>query len=173
MPASIGVDLRAVERDGAHLEHPHLARQRQHLHEQPLDLLEKAPPKRRDRIVVGMIVRRDEAERHRIVRRPLQLPARKHARRIAVNEKAEQQRGMVRSRSRAPIAPAHRRQIQPVNDLDDEAGQVPLRQPFIHRRRQKVGGLAVNRAEIAQERPTQRRGKAESWINFTRPRSVR
>jgi len=55
------VDLRAVERNGAHLEASHLARQRQHLHEHPLDLLEKPPPKRRDRIVVGMIVRRDES----------------------------------------------------------------------------------------------------------------
>jgi len=60
-----------VQRDGAHLEHPHLARQLQHLHKQPLDLLEKAPAERRDRVVVGMVVRRDEAERNRIVRRPL------------------------------------------------------------------------------------------------------
>ena len=71
------MDLRAVERNGAHLEHSHLARQLQHLNEQALDLLEKAPSKRRDRVVIGMIVRRNEPERNRIVRRPLQLPARK------------------------------------------------------------------------------------------------
>ena len=52
----IGVDLRAVERHRAQLEHPYLARQCQHLHEQPFDLLEKAPPKRRDRVVIGMVV---------------------------------------------------------------------------------------------------------------------
>src|SRR6476660_4750801 len=45
-PAGIGVDLGAVERHRAQLEHPYLARQFQHLHEQPFDLLEKAPPKR-------------------------------------------------------------------------------------------------------------------------------
>src|SRR5580693_7925686 len=55
------------------LEQPHLARQFQHPHEQPLDLLEKAPPKRRNGVVVGMIVGGNEAERHRIISRPLQL----------------------------------------------------------------------------------------------------
>jgi hypothetical protein len=84
-PAGIGVDLRAVERHRTQLEHPYLARQCQHLHEQPFDLLEKAPPKRRDRVVIGMVVCRDEAERHRIVRRTLQLPAGKHACGVAVN----------------------------------------------------------------------------------------
>src|SRR5258707_8546660 len=33
VPAGVGVDLGAVQRNGAHLEHPHLARQLQHLHE--------------------------------------------------------------------------------------------------------------------------------------------
>ena len=89
VPAGIGVDLRAVERNGAHLEHPHLVRQRQHLHEQTLELLEKAPPKRRDRVVIRMLVRCDEAECHRIVSRPLQLSAREHTRRIPVHQKAK------------------------------------------------------------------------------------
>jgi DNA invertase Pin-like site-specific DNA recombinase len=50
------------------------------------DVLEKALPKRRDRVVVGMIVRSDEPECHRIISRTLQLAARKHPRRIAVNQ---------------------------------------------------------------------------------------
>src|SRR3982751_4552502 len=40
----------------AHLEHAHLARHRQHLDEQPLDLLEKPSPERGDRVVIGMLV---------------------------------------------------------------------------------------------------------------------
>src|SRR6185503_13695709 len=69
-------------------------------------------------------------------------------------------------RSRAPIAPAHRRQVKPVNHLNDEPRQMSLRKPVIHRRRQKEASLAVNRAEIAQKRATQRGRKAESMQRF-------
>jgi hypothetical protein len=37
----------------------------------------KSPPNRSDRVVVGMPVRRDEPERHRVIGRTFQLPARK------------------------------------------------------------------------------------------------
>src|SRR4051812_46605974 len=60
------MDLRAIERDGAQLQHAHLARHQQHLNEQPLDLREKSPPKRRKGVVVGMLVRRQEAHGDRI-----------------------------------------------------------------------------------------------------------
>ena len=92
VPAGIGVDLGAVERHRAQLEHAHLARHRQHLDEQPLDLLEKPAPERRDRVVIGMLVRRDEAERDRVIARPLQLAAREHPRSVAINQDAQQQR---------------------------------------------------------------------------------
>ena len=39
VPAGVGVDLGAVQRHRAHLQHAHLAGQQQHLHEQRLDLL--------------------------------------------------------------------------------------------------------------------------------------
>jgi hypothetical protein len=58
VPARVGVDFRAVQRNRAHLQHAHLARQLQHVEEQLLDLLQETPQKRRDRVVVGMIVRR-------------------------------------------------------------------------------------------------------------------
>ena len=87
--AGVGVDLRAVQRDCAHLKQAHLARQKQNLHEQRLDLLQKTPPERRDGVVIGMFVRRNEAESHRIIRRPLQLAAGKHARGVAVDQNAQ------------------------------------------------------------------------------------
>ena len=124
VPAGVGVDLRAVERHRAHLQHAHLARQQQHLNEQRLDLLEKPSPERRDRVVVGMIVGRDEAERHRVIGRPLQLAARKHARRIAVNQNAQQHARVIRRRAGAAIAPAHRAQVEPVDHLHHEARQM-------------------------------------------------
>src|SRR5258705_10771556 len=52
------------------------------------------------------------------------------------------------------------------HDLDNKAGQVPLRQPLVHRWRQKVCSLTINRAEIVQRHPTQRPRKAESMRRF-------
>ena len=65
--AGVGVHLRAVQGDRAQFEHAHLARQEQNLHEQPFDLLEEPPPECSDGVVIGVLVRRDEAESHRVV----------------------------------------------------------------------------------------------------------
>src|SRR5271166_5955245 len=112
VPAGVGVNLRAVQRHRPHLQNAHLPRQQQHSNEQSFDLREKAPPERRDRVVVGMIVGRDEPERHRVVRRTLQLTARKHPRRIAVNQKAQQHSRMIRRRPGTAITAAHRAKIE-------------------------------------------------------------
>ncbi len=68
VPAGVGVDLRTVQRHRPHFQNAHLPRQLQHLNEQSFDLREKAPPEGRDRVVVGMIVGRDEPECHRVHR---------------------------------------------------------------------------------------------------------
>ena len=120
VPAGVGVDLRAVQRHRAHLQHAHLARQQEHLNEQRLDLLQKPPPERRDRVVVGMIVGGDEAERHAVIARPLELATRKDARRVAVDQQSDQHRGMVRRRTGASIIPAHRPKVEAVDHLNYE-----------------------------------------------------
>jgi hypothetical protein len=81
-----------------------------------------------------------------IVRRPLRLPAGKHSRGVAVNQNGQQQRRMVGRRSRAPIASAHGRNVQPVNHFDNEPCQMPLRKPLIHRWWQKVSGSVTCRS---------------------------
>jgi hypothetical protein len=63
MAAGIGVDLGAIQRHGAQVQHPHLARHRQHLHEQRFDLFEEAPAEAGDRVVVGVVVSGNETER--------------------------------------------------------------------------------------------------------------
>src|SRR5882672_10768908 len=60
--AGVSVDLRAVDPQSAQLQHAHLTRQKQHLNQQPFDLLEESLPERRDGVVVGMIVSRDKTE---------------------------------------------------------------------------------------------------------------
>jgi len=58
----IGVDLVPVKPNGAQLQNAGLPGE--HLHKQALDLRQKSAPKRRYSIVIGMIVRCNEAERH-------------------------------------------------------------------------------------------------------------
>ena len=151
MPARIGADLRAIDRHRAQLEHASLARQHQNLHEQPLNLLEEASPKGRDRVVIGMLVRHDEPERHRIQRRPLQLPARKHPCRIAVHHQPQQQRRVVRRRSRTAVAPAHSPQVKAIDHLDHEPRKVTIGKPLVHRGRKQETRVAVDRPKVAHD----------------------
>src|ERR1017187_8427256 len=58
---------------------------------------------------------------------------------------------MIASRTRTAIAPNRRRQVQPVDHLNNKPSQMLLRKPFVQRRRQKKSGLAVDRAEIAHQ----------------------
>jgi len=147
--ARVGVDLRAVQPNRAHLQQAHLAGELKNNDEQLLDILQEAPAKRCDRVVVGMIVRRDEPKRHRVVGRPLQLAAGEHPRRIAVNQQAQQHPGMIRSRTRAAISPAHPAKVQPLDHFDDEPRQMSLRQPLVHRRRKQITRLPIVHPEIA------------------------
>jgi len=120
--AGVGVDLGPIQCHRAQLQHTHLACHAQHLHEQRLDLLEKTPPERGNRVVIGMLIGGDEAQRHRIIGRPLQLAARKHAGGIAIDEDAQQQLGMVGCLPRSTIAAGHRPQIQLRDHLHNEPG---------------------------------------------------
>src|SRR3954471_4945297 len=105
--------------------------------------------RRRNAAIVSLLVRRDEAERHRVIARPLQLAAREHAGRVAVHQDAQQQRRRGGRRARAAVAPPHPSQIQAVDHLHHEASQMLLRQPLVNRRRQKEPSLAVDRPEVA------------------------
>ena len=149
MPARVGVYLRPVEPDRAHLQHAHLAREPKDIHEQFLDVFQEAPPKRRDRVVVGMFAARNVAKRHRIPSRPLQLAAGEHARRIAVNQNVQQRPRMIRSRTGPAIRPAHPAEVETVDHIDNESRQVLLGQPFVDRGRKQIPRLPIDHPEIA------------------------
>ena len=125
--AGVGVDLRPVQRHSPHLQDAHLACQEQDLDEQPLDLTQKPAPERGDRVVIGVVVRRDEAERHAVVGGALQLAAREHSRRVAVNQDPQQKPRVIRRRAGSPIAPAHRPQVEPIDHLDHKPRQMSFR----------------------------------------------
>ena len=156
MPARVGVDLRPVQSDRAHLQHAHLARYLKNLDEQLLDVLQEPPPKRGDRVVVGMIVGCNEPKRHRVVGRPLELPAGERPRRVAVNQQAQQHPGMIRRRPRASISSAHPAQVETVDHFDDKPRQMLLRKPLVHRRRQQLPRLPINRPEVRHQKKARR-----------------
>jgi len=82
----VGVNLGAIERDRAKPEQLHLPRDAQHLHEQRLDLFEKALAEGAQRIMVGLLVCSDIAKRDRLIARRLNAPARVQACGVAVDE---------------------------------------------------------------------------------------
>jgi hypothetical protein len=152
VPAGVGVDLGAVQGHRAHPQHTHFARQFEHLDEQLRDLLKKAPPEHRDGVVVGVLVGRDEAERHGVIGRALQLAAGEHPRGVAVHQDAQQHRRVVGGRAGAAVGLGHPAQVEAIDHLHYEARQVLLRQPLVNRRRQQETGVAINRAEVAHSR---------------------
>ncbi len=110
-----------------------------------------------------MIVRRNEPKHH-LVGRPLELPAGEHPRRVAVNQQAQQHPGMIRSRTRTAVSPAHPAKVETVDHFDDEPSQMSLRQPLVHRRRKQITRLPINRPEIVHA--PQNRNKRESTCQF-------
>jgi hypothetical protein len=68
----------------------------------------------------SMVVRGDEAERHRIVGGPFQFAARKYVGGAAVQQEAQQHRRVIRSRTQTATALAHRAQIQSIHHLHHE-----------------------------------------------------
>ena len=73
--AGIRLDLGAVQTHIPEVQHPQRPRHHQDLGEQATQAPNKPLAKGCDRVVIGMQVRRDEAECNRLVRRPLQLAA--------------------------------------------------------------------------------------------------
>jgi hypothetical protein len=148
VPARVGVYLRAIQGHGAKLEHSHRTRKLQHLDEQGAELRHKALAKGRDRIVIGMLVARDVAKRHRVVRRAFNRPAREHLGRIPVHQQPQQHRRVIRRRARSAISFDEFRQIQSVDHFHHEARQMSLRQPLIHRGRQQKSSVAIDRSKV-------------------------
>ena len=61
----------------------------------------------------------------------------RHARRIAVNQNAQQHSRMIRRRPGTAITAAHRAKIEPVDNLHDKPRQMFLGKPFVDRGRQQ------------------------------------
>ena len=88
------------------------------------DVVVSVGSKVRDGVVVRMLVPGNEAKRHRVIRRPLQLAAGKHAGGVAIHQDAQQHGWVIGGGPRAAVAMAHRPQIQPLDNFHHKARQV-------------------------------------------------
>ena len=154
VPAGVGVNLRAVQRHRPHLQNAHLPRQQQHLNEQSFDLLEKAPSECRDRVVVGMIVGRDEPERcrgHASSRSSLRLeslrPSHSHKPECPAASSGDRTPNPSRDSFRSSRQDRARRR-----NLHHKPRQMVLGKPFVDRGRQQKPGLAIDSHKIAHKK---------------------
>ena len=89
----LGLELGAVDAHQAHAQQLQLLGQKQNLQEALRHRVEVLPPEARDRIVVGVPVRRNEANPDIAVRRPLDTTAGKDPVGVAVDQRASIIRG--------------------------------------------------------------------------------
>ena len=94
-----------------------------------------------------MPVAGDIPERQRVIGRPLDLAAGERASGVAVDQQREQRRRVIRLAATSSIGPFQFRQVQPFHYIDYVARQVRLRQPLLHRWRQQVVGVSINRVK--------------------------
>ncbi len=106
------MDLGPVQADRSQLEHTRLLRKQEYLHEEVLQFGQEGAPKRGQRIVIGMQVARDEAERHRLIGSPLDLARTEHPGRIAIEQQAQQHLRGVGFSTAGPIAGIQGRQVK-------------------------------------------------------------
>ena len=139
MLGGIGFDLGPVERHVPQLHEPGLLAEPQHLHEQGPQRLEMPLPERGEAVMVGMLVRGQHPIRHVLVRRPLDLPRRRLARAVRVDQELDHHPRVVRRLPAlfALVGGEDRREIQRLHHVAHEQGQVALGQPLAHVRRQQ------------------------------------
>ncbi len=118
------MDLGPIQADRAQRQYSHFLRQQQHLHEQPLEVRQEGGAEGRDGVVVGVPVARDVAERHRLVRGPLDLARTEHARRIPIEEQGEEPFGRIGLAAPRPIMGIERREIKQGHAIHHETGQM-------------------------------------------------
>jgi hypothetical protein len=107
---------------------PARCREQQHLHEELLQFGQEHAPKRGQRIVVGMLVARDETERHRLIRSALNLARTEHSSGIAIQEQAQQHFRSVGFPTARPIVGIQGREVKQSHAVYHEAGQMVGRQ---------------------------------------------
>ena len=149
-----GPELRPVDRDHPGPHQPRLDTETQHLTEQPRQRL-MAHPKARDRGVVGHLVRADHPKRDVLAAAPLDRPRGALTDAIGVGQQRHHHLRVVRRATVTvnAIGRVERLQVELLDRLDHEPGQMVFIQPVAQVRRQQQRLLTVTPKEVLGHRP--------------------
>ena len=159
MLRSVCLDLRPVDGHVAQLHQPRLLAKQQHLHEQPSERREVLLAKSRYAVMVGMLIARENSKRHILVRRLFDLPRRRLAHAVAVDQQLDHHRRVIPGATPIVLLPVRiedRRQIQAIHHVRDEQREVSLRHPLPQVRWQQQPLIQVVRQESLGHTPTLR-----------------
>jgi hypothetical protein len=146
----IGGHLGPVQRDYAEANQPGRGAQPQRLDEEAGQGLLVADTEPRDGHMIGRLVAAQYPEGEILDAAPLDLPRGAHPDRIGVQQHTQQGLGVV-GRMAAPVSPIaaqERLQVQLVDDVQHEPGQVVGWQPVAQVRGQQKGLIAVAAKEV-------------------------
>ena len=146
MLAGVGLELGAVNAHQAHAQQLQLLGQKQNLQEALRHRREVLPPEARDRIVVGVTVRRNEANPDIAVRRPLDPTAGKDPVGVAVDQQRQHHPGVILRRARAAMVHLEGAQSDTLHRLDHEVRQIIRRDPVpqIGRKQKRLVPITVH-----------------------------
>ena len=146
MLAGVGLELGAINAHQAHAQQLQLLGQKQNLQEALRHRREVLPPEARDRIVVGVTVRRNEANPDIAVRRPLDPTAGKDPVGVAVDQQRQHHPGVILRRARAAMVHLEGAQSDTLHRLDHEVRQIIRRDPVpqIGRKQKRLVPITVH-----------------------------
>ena len=129
MLVGVGLELGAVDAHQAYAQQLQLLGKQQNLQEALRHRSEVLPTKARDRVVVRVTVRRDEANPDIAVRRPLDPTAGEDPVGVAVDQQRQHHSRVILRRARAAMVHLEGAQIDTLHSLDHEVPKIIRREP--------------------------------------------
>ena len=149
MLVGVGLELGAVDAHQAYAQQLQLLGQKKNLQEALRHRSEVLPPKARDRVVVGVTVRRDEANPDVAVRRPLDPTAGEDPVGVAVDQQRQHHPRVILRRARAAMVHLEGAQIDTLHRLDHEVPQIIRREPVPQIGRKQKRLVPITLDEVA------------------------
>ncbi len=146
----VALDQASIQCHHADRHQPGPRAQRQHLREGLGQRLRVTHPKARDGGVIGRAVGAQHAERDVLAAAPLDRPRRALANRVGIQQQGDHHPRLMRRPPPAVVAvvAVERRQIDRLDRVDHEPGQMVIRQPVAQARRQQERLLTITREEV-------------------------
>ena len=147
--AGVGQHLGPIHRHGdlAHLQELQRLGQFQHPHEGLLQQRSILPAEGADRVVVRMGIPANHPHRHTVPGGLLDAPGTKYPGGVTIEQQRQEHPRRILFTAGAPLVDPDLAQIQPFYRIQNKMRQVTRGHPLAQIRRQKQGGIVINRDE--------------------------